>query len=1001
MKTEPSTGQNHKPTARLQESLRERIEFHRNGLALLPSPEDPNPGVAFLIDQGTALRPLRHCTCALSRKKTCPHMVALSHLENELLRGGVSMAEDFQTGLWHALAALLSEGDRAALEGVSLKQEKLQKKARIRAQNAAGEALFFYTAQGPVLDRFLSRFGRQVGEEPGSHRAAVLSKLARYTLSDNERIMLERGFRTRRQSLEASAWYRVAYHAYLEYGNSGCRFNGSVEKKSGEFMLCVSDSGGSPIFEFHIPRNRVRALLEWLPKHQPGQPAFSLYPTPLRIVFRVRLTDEKDLELTTHYLFTPKKGKPAYYRKDQLEAFRYGDLIFLNDLNAFASVEAPDPRAPRITGDDRMVVKRARVPAFLDQFGQVLTREPYELDNKVQRLRIFKSFESITVNPEVLRRDWCWLSVTYRFGKSNVGLRDILRAKQEGKRFLETSEGWVDVDANPLEGLDGVSDLPLDERLAGDSDAIRLRRMDLFRVQATTDAPLKITGEKDRMALLKQILSMKPARKMPPMRGFTSDLRQYQQIGVKWLWYLFDNGFGGLLCDDMGLGKTHQAMALMACLKARCSDKSRFLVVCPTTVLSHWEQKIGMYAPGFSSVIYHGGKRDLSAALEGNDVILTSYGILRRDIDALSHTVFTLVVFDEIQNVKNSATLSYSAAEKIQARMRLGMTGTPIENTLSDLKTVMDLTLPGYLGRDQAFRERYVNALKDEALEGIRKQELSRLISPFTLRRKKESVLDDLPEKIEDIRTCRLSEIQARLYREAIELRAEGIMAALKDPNSAVPYIHIFALLTLLKQICDHPALLRDSVADFHTQASGKWELFKELLSESLDSGQKVVVYTQFLGMVRIMRHYLSAQDIGFVSLTGASRKRGEIIRQFNEDPSCRVYVGSLKAGGTGVDLIGGSVVIHYDRWWNAAKEDQATDRVHRIGQTRGVQVFKLVTEGTLEEKISAIIMSKRNLMDSIVKEDDPGLLKRFSREDLLDMLALPKGDLMIAENGE
>jgi SNF2 family DNA or RNA helicase len=224
---------------------------------------------------------------------------------------------------------------------------------------------------------------------------------------------------------------------------------------------------------------------------------------------------------------------------------------------------------------------------------------------------------------------------------------------------------------------------------------------------------------------------------------------------------------------------------------------------------------------------------------------------------------------------------------------------------------------------------------------------------------------------------------------------------ALKNKNTPVPYIHIFALLTLLKQICDHPALIQTSVENFAVHPSGKWELFKELLSESLESGQKVVVYTQFLGMVRIMEKHLTEQAIGYVTLTGASRKRGDIIRRFNEDPECRVYVGSLKAGGTGVDLVGGSVVIHYDRWWNAAKEDQATDRVHRIGQTRGVQVFKLVTEGTLEEKISAIIMTKRDLMDSIVKEDDPGLLKTFSREELMAMLSLPEGELMREEERE
>jgi SNF2 family DNA or RNA helicase len=202
--------------------------------------------------------------------------------------------------------------------------------------------------------------------------------------------------------------------------------------------------------------------------------------------------------------------------------------------------------------------------------------------------------------------------------------------------------------------------------------------------------------------------------------------------------------------------------------------------------------------------------------------------------------------------------------------------------------------------------------------------------------------------------------------------------------------MHIFALLNLLKQICNHPALVEQRLDDCDRYQSGKWDLFKELMSESLESGQKVVVYSQFLGMISIMEHLLQGMGVGFVTLTGSSRKRGDIVTRFNEDPDCRVYVGSLKAGGAGIDLVAGSVVIHYDRWWNAAKEDQATDRVHRIWQRRGVQVFKLVTEGTLEEKIAAIIEKKRNLMDSIVTEDDPCLLKTFSREELLQMLSNP-----------
>jgi len=202
-----------------------------------------------------------------------------------------------------------------------------------------------------------------------------------------------------------------------------------------------------------------------------------------------------------------------------------------------------------------------------------------------------------------------------------------------------------------------------------------------------------------------------------------------------------------------------------------------------------------------------------------------------------------------------------------------------------------------------------------------------------------------------------------------------------------MPYIHIFALLNILKQICDHPALVLDDIDGYQDYESGKWELFKEPLHEGMESGQKVVVFSQYLNMIEIMKHHMEKNRIGFVTLTGSSRARKTIIDKFNNDPDCRVILASLKAGGVGIDLVAGSVVIHYDRWWNAAKEDQATDRVHRIGQKQVVQVFKLVTKGTLEEKINAIIENKRRLLNDVIKEDEADSLKLFSREELLSML--------------
>jgi len=258
------------------------------------------------------------------------------------------------------------------------------------------------------------------------------------------------------------------------------------------------------------------------------------------------------------------------------------------------------------------------------------------------------------------------------------------------------------------------------------------------------------------------------------------------------------------------------------------------------------------------------------------------------------------------------------------------------------------------------------------------------------LRRLKSSVLDELPDKIEDVRRCELSDEQVSLYRQVLDTRARPLVKSLRESDGKpLPYLHIFAVLNPLKQICDHPVLVSGELDDFEKFKSGKWDLYTEILRESLDSGEKVVVFSQYLGMLELMARHLDGLGVSYGRLQGSTRaeQRGEMINRFNKDPDCRVFLASLKAGGTGIDLVRGSVVLHYDRWWNAAREDQATDRVHRIGQKRVVQVFKLVTEGTLEERIAVMIEQKRDLLDTVVQEDDPTLSKLFDRSQLLELL--------------
>ncbi len=837
--------------------------------------------------------------------------------------------------------------------------------------------------------RFLERCGKVPEGDSIPSRGTILQRLALMTLTENERMMHDKGFKTRRQVMEESFWYRVAYHGYREFGPDACTFHPAIEETSGSFTVSVKMRGGEALFRMIIPRIKVKRLLTAFDDLLPNQHKLAIHPIPLKSIFKVSTSTQLDIEVRPLIQLIQEDGESRFFEREDLERFRYGDLIYIKEMGILAELELEGRAERKFRAPVKMVLKKSQVPIFFDEFVNDHPKLSRLVDKDLKPLKIIREFDRIEISPESLDRDWCWLSVKYGFGNRFISLAEILSAKKEGQRYIGTDGGWVDCESPELDSLDTVLERYKEEKSSAGSSEIGLARMDLFRVKAGARSPIDVTGNGKEVDLFKRMLELKPVASLPKLNGMISTLRPYQELGVEWIRFLFENGLGGLLCDDMGLGKTHEVMSFMVGMREHEKIDNPFLVVCPTTVLSHWNNKMGEHAPGLKPVVYHGGQRDFEDAVGKSNLLLTSYGILRRDIDKLKNIPFCLAVFDEIQYIKNPQTLSYLAAKEIRADMKLGLTGTPIENRLMELKALFDLTIPGYLGTDHDFETAFVKPVELDP-DSDKQEVLTRLISPFTLRRRKETVLEDLPLKIEDIRTCELSEDQVKLYRDAIASRGRGLLQSLRNDKETIPYIHIFALLNLLKQICNHPAMIKERMDDYEEYQSGKWELFKELLRESLDSGQKVVVYSQFLGMIRIMEIFLQKEGVDFVTLTGKSRNRGEIISRFNDDPDCRVYLGSLRAGGVGIDLVAASIVIHYDRWWNAAKEDQATDRVHRIGQRRGVHVFKLITEGTLEEKISAIIQKKRNLMDSIVKETDSGVLKSFSREDLIELLSFP-----------
>ncbi|MEA3544711.1 MAG: DEAD/DEAH box helicase [Thermodesulfobacteriota bacterium] len=449
---------------------------------------------------------------------------------------------------------------------------------------------------------------------------------------------------------------------------------------------------------------------------------------------------------------------------------------------------------------------------------------------------------------------------------------------------------------------------------------------------------------------------------------------------------LLSHGIGGILADEMGLGKTHQALALLDMI-ADSSPAASFLVVAPASVIYPWADKIERFYPDLSWGLYHGSNRNLEECLD-KKIILTTYGIVNRDEIELGGCFFEVIVFDEIQNLKNKKTRIHGAAARLKAGIKLGLTGTPMENSPNDIKALLDICLPGTLGSERAFQRRFTIPIVEEQSEE-RSRELAERISPFFLRRLRSQVVAELPEIIEDSRSCELHADQIRLYREFLSGKGQKLVEKLNDKGSEIPYMEVLALIAYLKQICDHPCLISGS-SDPEAYGSGKWELFKELLGECLISDYKIVVFSQYTSMLDLIENYLQGLGIEIACLRGGMtlKKRKREIDRFQNEEDCRIFCASLLAGGTGIDLTAAQCVIHYDRWWNAAREDQATSRVHRIGQTRVVEVFKLITIGTLEEKIDKLISRRRVLAGTLVQADDGNLVKRLDRKDLLDLLS-------------
>ncbi|MDH2335899.1 DEAD/DEAH box helicase [Clostridium perfringens] len=618
----------------------------------------------------------------------------------------------------------------------------------------------------------------------------------------------------------------------------------------------------------------------------------------------------------------------------------------------------------------------------LKEFGEVLLSE---------ELKEFKVLDSSLISSELIELS-NFYKLKFDFGDFELReLRESIEAMKKGERFYRTKKVYLDLeDSGIVNFLNLLEDLGLEN--IKDNEVYIDKSKVLYIQEKLKDRNLSfIKGGNVLQEIVGKLLNKEFKRKLVP-KGLNAELRPYQKEGFKWINEITDLGFGGVLADDMGLGKTLQIIAFLLSQK-----KSKSIVVVPTSVIYNWMDEFEKFAPSIRIGLVHGSKskrdrvlRDFKRGIgikveeenlkeksyEKYDVLLTTYGTLKNDEKAYENLSFDYCIIDEAQNIKNPTAQATLSVKNIKSRCNIALTGTPIENNLMELWSIFDFVMPGYLFTKERFRERFI-------LDESNLSELKSLITPFILRRLKEDVLSELPEKLEKKYLVEMKGKQKQLYSFYVKAIKNELNENKVYEKSRKNKINLFAYLTKLREICLDPSLV---VPDYKGE-SRKLTVVKEIVKDASESGKKILLFSQFTSVLKKIEEDFRKEDISYLYLDGgtSARERVERVKKFNEDSNIKVFLISLKAGGVGLNLTSASVVIHFDPWWNPAVEDQATDRAHRFGQENKVEVIKLVAKDTIEEKIVLMQEDKRELIQSLMdgKTMDGNGLKRLTEEEI------------------
>lgn len=578
------------------------------------------------------------------------------------------------------------------------------------------------------------------------------------------------------------------------------------------------------------------------------------------------------------------------------------------------------------------------------------------------------------------------LEFYFSVGKKKIFYEELEEYFKTGRKYYhQIGYGFVEVPApemvminKSLNSFDAVKDV------IGEIYHIKTFRAGILAELADIGVEFKMS--KKFQKFWDQISTFNTMEEIPLPQGLNGELREYQAKGLSWLWFLYNYGLNGILADDMGLGKTIQTLALIQKAKEDKKTHAPSLVICPTTVIFNWENEISKFTPNLKVVTLSGATRSsLFKEIKKADIVITSYALVRRDIEELKKYNFRFIILDEAQNIKNASSLTAQSVKQLKGTHRFALSGTPIENRLSELWSIFDFLMPDFLYDENEFDYRFITPImeREDKTVGAR---LKSQIYPFILRRMKRDVAKDLPDKVENIAYCEMTDEQRELYMQVLEETKKEIFDVAPG-DITKNRMSIFAALLRLRQICCHPTLI-DKKKELMAIESGKFEKLKVMLKEIISEGHRVLLFSQFVEMLDIVRTWLIKKGIKHEYLTGKTKDRKDCVERFNNDSSIPIFLISLKAGGTGLNLTGADYVIHYDPWWNPAVEDQATDRAYRIGQTKKVFVYRIITKGTVEEKIQKLKAKKRDLVDSVISVDRE-IGKSLTYEDLKEILSV------------